>query len=142
MGPRHLGLVCTGLSALFIDDGDIDHLPSLISLKLFLGLPTDWTPLEAGTEKPVGVIHAFRLLEQIQVGRGGKVDLCHFSSSTKCMSHALHSLGSHLHQKIIHVGGWAGLTHLTMSPLRACTAPLPMGISPDHVKCLHGLGGQ
>lgn len=67
-----MGLVCTGLSALFIDDGDIDHLPSLISLKFFLGLPTDWTPLEAGTEKPVGVIHAFRLLGQIASWKRGE----------------------------------------------------------------------
>lgn len=57
MGPKHSGLVCTSLSALFIDDGDSDDLHSLISLELFLGLPTDWTQLEAEAEKPIDIVH-------------------------------------------------------------------------------------
>lgn len=58
MGPKHLELVCTSLSALFIN-GDSDDLHSLISLKLFLGLPIDWTQLEAEAEKPTDIIRAF-----------------------------------------------------------------------------------
>lgn len=59
MGPKHLGLVCTSLSALFIDNGESDDLYSWIALELFLGLPIDWTQLKAEAEKPIDIIHAF-----------------------------------------------------------------------------------
>lgn len=69
------------------------------------------------------VIHAFQLLGQIASWKRVEGRSPHCSSSTKCMSYVSHSLGSHLHQKITHVSGCAGLTYLTMGPLRAYTPP-------------------
>lgn len=111
MGPKHLGLVCTSLSALFIDNGDSDDWHSLISLKLFLGLPIDWTQLEAEAEKPVDSIRAFWFLRQTA---GWRMEV---SRSPRCSSSRALTGLSFTSEKACC--GGAGFAHLTVSPPRA-----------------------
>lgn len=108
MGPRHLGPICTNLSAVFMDNGDIDDLHSLTSLQTLLGAPLrpSW---KQQVEEPIDVIHAVQLWgragwERIESGPP------HYSCSSKCVSHASPSLGSPLHHKIIRVGVLASPT--------------------------------